>query len=189
MANLISSLLASAGEPAAALAAVAVGHGPGAFSSLRSGLALADGFATALGIPVWSRSSADAWLAPFAETAGPLVLCLDSRRGEVFSRVEEGGRVRLEEALRTPAALIAWLLAEADRRFIFVGEGAELHAPLFRAGLGERFLLSPRACEGPSAVWIARDVAAAITRGESPTGRPEPRYLRPPAEARPRSSG
>jgi tRNA threonylcarbamoyladenosine biosynthesis protein TsaB len=184
LATAVRTLVLAAGEGMDALAALAVGTGPGAFSSLRAGLAVADGLATALSIPVFGRSSAYAWLAPYTGVQGTPVLCLDSRRGEVYSRLLDEGR--LPGALRRPADLAAWLRDEPDPAFLLVGEGAVLHEALFRDVLADRVRFAEAAADGPDAAWIARDVAMALARGEAPRGRPEPLYLRPPSDAAPR---
>ena len=67
------------------LDAVAIGAGPGSFTSLRIGMATAKGIAFAAGKPLWAVSS----LAALAEPApGERVAAvLDARRGEVYAGV------------------------------------------------------------------------------------------------------
>jgi tRNA threonylcarbamoyl adenosine modification protein YeaZ len=80
---------------------VVVCTGPGSFAGLRVGLAAAKGYGLALDIPVIGISSFDCFEAE-ARSAGAtsvIAVVMDGRRGEVFSRQEEGEAVRkpLEE--------------------------------------------------------------------------------------------
>jgi tRNA threonylcarbamoyl adenosine modification protein YeaZ len=60
----------------AAIDAIVVGRGPGSFTSIRIGLAMARSLALTLGVPVASASTLDAY-----EGVLPVI---DARRGEVF---------------------------------------------------------------------------------------------------------
>jgi tRNA threonylcarbamoyladenosine biosynthesis protein TsaB len=77
----VDALLRQAGTKATALEGVAVGTGPGSFTSLRMGLSAARGLALALQIPVAGVSTFDA-LAAGAPGALPVI---DARRREVFT--------------------------------------------------------------------------------------------------------
>jgi tRNA threonylcarbamoyl adenosine modification protein YeaZ len=76
----VEALLLEARIAPTALDALAVGTGPGSFTSTRIGLAVARGLALALDIPVAGISTLDA-LAAAAEDAYPVI---DARRREVF---------------------------------------------------------------------------------------------------------
>jgi tRNA threonylcarbamoyl adenosine modification protein YeaZ len=76
----VDALLRRAGARQRDLDALAVGTGPGSFTSTRIGLAYARGLALALELPVAGVSTLDA-LAAGADGAFPVV---DARRGEVF---------------------------------------------------------------------------------------------------------
>ena len=69
----ILGLLDARGAGLGDVQGVAVGLGPGSFTGLRVGLALAKGLAVGLGIPIVGVSSLDAWLNAVPEAAAALV--------------------------------------------------------------------------------------------------------------------
>jgi len=118
----IAELLAEAGLGYADLDRIAVGRGPGGFTSLRIGLSIAQGIALAHDLPVSPVSS----LAALARAADPLgehdriLVLIDARMDEVFAgwfrRSEQGLRLEGEERVLPPARLqrpdqAAWLVA------------------------------------------------------------------------------
>jgi tRNA threonylcarbamoyladenosine biosynthesis protein TsaB len=83
--GLIDELFSSSGRSASEVARVAAGKGPGAFTGLRVGLALAQGVATALGVPAVGVGSMQAMaLGLSREIPGYRWPLLDARRGELF---------------------------------------------------------------------------------------------------------
>jgi tRNA threonylcarbamoyladenosine biosynthesis protein TsaB len=89
----VDALLRQGGTKATALEGVAVGTGPGSFTSLRMGLSAARGLALALQVPVAGVSTLDA-LAAGAPGALPVI---DARRREVFT-VLDGEPVAINPA-------------------------------------------------------------------------------------------
>ena len=76
----VDALLRQASARPADLDALAVGTGPGSFTSTRLGLAVARGLGVALGVPGAGVSTLDALRAG----AGEALAVIDARRGEVF---------------------------------------------------------------------------------------------------------
>jgi tRNA threonylcarbamoyladenosine biosynthesis protein TsaB len=76
----VDALLRQASARPADVSAIAVGTGPGSFTSTRMGLAVARGLSLSLGIPVAGVSTLDA-LAAAGDDLHPVI---DARRGEVF---------------------------------------------------------------------------------------------------------
>ncbi|MEZ0313635.1 MAG: tRNA (adenosine(37)-N6)-threonylcarbamoyltransferase complex dimerization subunit type 1 TsaB [Myxococcota bacterium] len=102
-----AALAKAAGEHPEAvkrLKAIVVGLGPGSFTGLRVGLALAKGMAYAGGVPLYGVSS----LATLAASQEPGIVAftLEARRGEIFTAVYEvgegGARELAADALTTP---------------------------------------------------------------------------------------
>jgi len=91
------------------LEGIVVGRGPGSFTSIRIGLAVARTLSLALGVPVAGASTLDAY------AAGTPVL--DARRGEVFT---PGPRVCRPEELEVDGLLL-------------VGDGAVRYRETFEA--------------------------------------------------------
>jgi len=83
------------------LDAVAIGAGPGSFTSLRIGMATAKGIAFAAGKPLWAVSSLAALADPGPDERVAGVL--DARRGEVYAGVfvRDGDRVVTVDDERT----------------------------------------------------------------------------------------
>lgn len=116
-----------AGVAPLALDAVAVGAGPGSFTSLRIGMATAKGIAFAAGKPLWAVSSLAALaydaLAGLGHPADARVVAvLDARRGEVYAGCYASDAARKvalvgEERVLAPGEVAAWAAA-------LVGDGA-----------------------------------------------------------------
>ena len=111
----VDALLRQGGAHPRDLDALAVGIGPGSFTGVRIGLAVARGLAVALELPGAGVSTLDA-LAAGAPGAVPVV---DARRSEVFALV--GGRY----VVLAPAEL------EIEGGVEYVGDGALRYRNLF----------------------------------------------------------
>lgn len=82
---LIDAAMKAAGWEASGLQRIGVGLGPGSFTGVRVGLALAQGLALGLQIPLVGVCSLRAMAAAVPPgLPGLRVACLDARRGEVF---------------------------------------------------------------------------------------------------------
>jgi tRNA threonylcarbamoyladenosine biosynthesis protein TsaB len=94
--GMVDQVLANAGWSKAALDRIGVGVGPGSFTGIRVGIALAQGIALGLARPVVGVGSLCAMsrAAP-AELRGPRCAFIDARRNEVFgAEYDEVGRER-----------------------------------------------------------------------------------------------
>ena len=120
-------LLSEAGIGFGELDSVAVGRGPGGFTSLRIGLGIIQGIALAHDLPVHPVSSLDALAIDIANhhPNRPFLALLDARMGEIYAawyQPSESGPERTgEEILLAPDQLLppegkAWLAAGPGAR-------------------------------------------------------------------------
>lgn len=182
------ALLADAGIAKSQLDAIAVGRGPGAFTGVRLGVALAQGIALALDRPVVPISTLAA-LAMRAHTLAPadrdfeaplfVLAAIDARMSELYVshfELRDGDAFALsEEALAVPDTVA--LLADREDAY-GVGTGFAALDGALRARLSSR-LRAIDADALPHASDIARLAVHAYARGEAMAPeRVEPAYLR-----------
>ncbi len=167
---LIDEVLAEADLQRSALERVAVGLGPGSFTGLRVGIALAQGLATglgieALGVPTLLTLAAGAPRSASVEVYGAL---LDARRNECFFAAFDTNHQPLIEPLVVPREGLVPTLRElfAERSCCIVGEAA-------RALLPAAWTTKDRSTDHPEARRVA--VLAALGLGSSELA---PLYLR-----------
>ncbi len=163
LAPLVSEAMAGAGIAFADLDRIAVTIGPGSFTGVRVGLALAKGLGVALDVPVLGIGTLPA-LAWEAEPAGVSVALIDAGRGRLHLQVFDGG-APLTNALTLPMEEVAERIAALGVARL-VGPGAQLLLGGVRAG----------AIDAPGPVAVAR-LAAISTPEAAP---PRPLYLRAP---------
>lgn len=133
LAPLVQRALAAAGATPADVELVAVGTGPGPFTSLRVGILTARTFALARSVPVLGVPSHDAiaheWY--LAGGRGPLLVATDARRKEVYASVyaqAAGDESALPWQLtRGPLVSRAVDLPEGERVLPTAGRGPSLY--------------------------------------------------------------
>ncbi|WP_049621643.1 tRNA (adenosine(37)-N6)-threonylcarbamoyltransferase complex dimerization subunit type 1 TsaB [Frateuria defendens] len=173
------ALLAEAGVGRHALDAIAVGRGPGAFTGVRLGVALAQGMALALDVPVVPVSSLAALALEAPREDAAILAVIDARMGEVYAACYRRGddgtlqpldteRVCAPEALVLPAAE-AWQV---------VGSGWAAYAEILRERLGVEPLAADGACY-PQARHVAELAVREFRAGRAlPPEQALPVYLR-----------
>jgi tRNA threonylcarbamoyladenosine biosynthesis protein TsaB len=176
---LIDAVLQEARASYADLERIAVTTGPGSFTGVRVGVAVARGLALALGIPAVGIGSLDALALPVTRShvRGTAVAVLDAKRGEIYARAQDlaSGAV-LVASTAAPVRETAERLAGAARPLLLVGAGA----PLLAAAFPEAVELVGTA-EFPDTADVARLGAA-----EAGAGLPVPLYARG-ADAKPQA--
>lgn len=133
--------------------AIACGRGPGGFTSLRIGMALAQGLALGAGLPLVAISdlAALAWRAYREHGCNRVLACMDARRGELYRaayRFEDGWPEAVDaEALAAPTealpAVGEWFLA---------GSGTPLMLAAGITAAGADAALTP---DAEAVAWLA----------------------------------
>ncbi|HEX5101749.1 MAG TPA: tRNA (adenosine(37)-N6)-threonylcarbamoyltransferase complex dimerization subunit type 1 TsaB [Polyangiaceae bacterium] len=169
---LVERLLGEVGWSRSSIDRVAVGIGPGSFTGLRVGIALAQGMALGLGRPLVGVGSLAALAAAVPHTEKRTrIPVLDARRGELFVAGYTADGVERLAPTAVPVADVPKLLAElfAPGELVLVGEAARL------AG-GEYDVIAGGELDLPHAVPVAR-----LGLGLDPAAAPaEPTYVRGP---------
>lgn len=178
------AVLAEAGVARAQLDAIAVGRGPGAFTGVRLGIALAQGVALALDRPVVPVSTLAALALsglPEGAPAHAVLAAIDARMGEVYAATfdwtGEALVPRGAEVLGAPGTVDVpgWDAGTAITRA--VGTGLAAGAGALAARLPRDTAIDPEAL--PHAVDVAWLAVRAFEAGHAVAPeRAEPAYLR-----------
>jgi tRNA threonylcarbamoyladenosine biosynthesis protein TsaB len=160
------------------LAAIACGAGPGSFTGLRVGMAVAKGLALPTAIPLVLVSSLEALARDLDGPPGALVVpCLDAGKDQVYARLF--GAATSEEWALGPAALIDRIRETGAGLVVLGGNGADRYRQVLVDALGDA-AVQPQVA-GPSAVSVATLALERFRRGEiADLGAAVPSYGRPP---------
>ena len=154
--RLVDTVCAQVGCRISDLGGFAVSLGPGGFTSLRVGLATAQGLAMATGRPLVGCSTFEALVAMAGGWHGIVCPVLEARRGEVYaafySRQDAMVREVIPGMVTTPDALCT-LVTE---RTLFLGSGVRAYRALLTATLGAHAVCLENVTEGELAASVAR---------------------------------
>jgi tRNA threonylcarbamoyladenosine biosynthesis protein TsaB len=192
--RLCDEVLRATGATVADLAAIACGAGPGSFTGLRVGLAVAKGLALADRIPLVLVSSLDALAVDLSRSEGEsLVLpCIDAGKGQVYGRLYRAGETPVpigsDELVLLPEDLCRLVQEQAVGAAVVAGgNGVDRYQEVFRAQLGAEAVRFQVA--GPSALAVGRLARARLARGEHDDLETSvPRYGRLPDITKPKAA-
>ena len=122
LASAIQHLLGRSGITIDQLTALAVCIGPGSFTGLRSGIALAKGIAGARGLPLVGVSSLDVLASAHPQASGGLIAVVQAGRGRVIAASYQWRKGRWKS--RSEPLLMTWdmLIASIDGPATLTGE-------------------------------------------------------------------
>lgn len=147
---LIDMILDQAGVKLSKLDGIAVGLGPGLFTSLRIGVTTAKTLAQALDVPIVSIPTLDVLAYSFAHSTSFVCSVIDAKRGEVFTSLYQALEGDISEVwppkVVSPQALTQEL-SPLERPVILVGNGAWAYQALLREKL-------PQGAEVASAIFV-----------------------------------
>jgi tRNA threonylcarbamoyladenosine biosynthesis protein TsaB len=177
---MIESLLAEAGLARGQLDGIAVGRGPGAFTGVRLAIAVAQGLALALDIPVVPVSSLAALAQDGPDAAAASILAvIDARMGEVYAGAFRRGEGDLVEAIgEESVGQASELVLPQSIQWCVVGSGWDA----YRYALAAHLPAPPAFADGarfPQASAVARLAAPRFAAGLGvPPEQALPVYLR-----------
>lgn len=96
--GMIEAAMAESGLALAELQRIAVTIGPGSFTGIRVGVALARGLGLALGIPVIGVTTLEVVAEPHLAAAKPVLAAIDARRDELYAQLFDANGTALTEA-------------------------------------------------------------------------------------------
>lgn len=183
---MVEAVLAEAGVTAAALDAVAVTRGPGAFTGLRIGLAAARAFALTIGKPCLGIGTFQAVAAEVLETseeaaaADALLIAIETKREDLYLQlIDPAGEPLCPGVAAPPDAAIE--LCSAYGSVAVAGDGAARAAVV----LGAR-AVQLQGYDVASPISVAR--LAQNFLGDPAAAPATPLYLRPPDVTLPRKA-
>ncbi|MGB1028034.1 MAG: tRNA (adenosine(37)-N6)-threonylcarbamoyltransferase complex dimerization subunit type 1 TsaB, partial [Rhodospirillaceae bacterium] len=159
---LAQDCIAEAGLRPQDLTAIAVTIGPGSFTGIRVGISAAKGFAVALDLPVLGIRVTDA-LAASPPLTSPVVVGLDSRRGDVFLACHRNSALHaVRQGLPLPAPEACPLDALAAKVHNWTVTQDNIGTPESEAAL-------PRFVGDSDAAWEVLVAAGCVAPDRGPT--------------------
>jgi len=177
----VEAMMARTAIPRESIAAVAVGRGPGSFTGMRIGVAIAKGLSLALGAPLFGISTLAACAYPALGAGGLACALIPAHGDELYT-----GIFRADEALTPiaegiwPASRLMCHLSQLGEKVTFVAGGAQVRQllPLTELTVEHRFL--PAGLVSHLACWVGLLAQRRIAAGDAGDGIGlAPVYLRP----------
>uniref|UniRef100_A0A7C6EBI2 tRNA (Adenosine(37)-N6)-threonylcarbamoyltransferase complex dimerization subunit type 1 TsaB n=1 Tax=candidate division WOR-3 bacterium TaxID=2052148 RepID=A0A7C6EBI2_UNCW3 len=178
--SLLSDALKFIGVTIKDLSGIGVAIGPGMFTSLRVGLALAKGLALPYRLPVKGINTLDALAGTFPKSRmGIVIPIIDARKGEVFTAFYQNGERTSDYLILSPEKLAQVITQNYPNESItLIGNGLRSYLNLLTTLLPQGF--DPILLEAPLPSIIALKARESIIQGEfSDVATLQPFYLRP----------
>jgi tRNA threonylcarbamoyladenosine biosynthesis protein TsaB len=140
----LDNLFMQAGIGPEKLDALIVALGPGSFTGIRIGLAVAKGFSQSLGIPIIGIPTLLAMASQLPYTKEEICPIVTSRRGEVFTALFSwSNNGRLSRIQKDVSLRIADISSIIKNRTVLIGNDFLNQGPLLKKLLGRKSVLAP----------------------------------------------
>jgi tRNA threonylcarbamoyladenosine biosynthesis protein TsaB len=184
---LLDRALADGGLRLDDLDAIAVSIGPGSYTGIRIGVAVAKGLALGAPVRLAAVSSLETLAVGATGAAGLVCPVIDAKKGQLyaalFRRAPDGLERATADLVLTAEQLTQRIVAEPEAEVLLLGDGLERYAEALERRLGSRARFAPRAHWYPRPELTGRVGRAQLVLGRTVAARDlEPVYLRP-AEA------
>lgn len=183
--GMVDETLRAAGLKAKDINAIAVTHGPGAFTGLRIGLSAARGLALALNIPCVGVTTLEvlAHAIPTSQREGrTIVACVESKRADIYVQVF-GPDLSPKCEPQAVAGPALQALLDGEEAVVLVGDAAERAQDMLAESSLTVHLSTGEPLPDP--VILASLAVGRVDGAETP----EPLYLRPPDAKLPKAQG
>jgi tRNA threonylcarbamoyladenosine biosynthesis protein TsaB len=183
--DIIEDVLERASVAMDAVEAVAVSLGPGSFTGLRVGLAIAKGLCFGSKVPLVGVPTLDAIAESLSCWEGVTVPMRDARRGEIYFSIYESEAcsvTRIGDYLALPPEQVVEKIKDlvGGRRVLLAGDALPRYGDVICSGLG------PDATVAPETMWMARPAVVArmgsellMAARDADIDSVEPMYIRP----------
>lgn len=142
---LIENLLTSLDISMSDIDLIAIDEGPGSYTGLRIGAAIAKGLAFKDKIPLVNIASTEALASNIKVVDIPIAVLIDARGNRVFHGVYVKKGDEIEQLEKIDAGTIQEFLASANKKYremIFTGDGAMKHESLIAEMFGNKAFVS-----------------------------------------------
>lgn len=182
---MVAELLKTAGVEKSELDYIAVSEGPGSFTGLRIGVAIAKGLGLALEKPVIGVPSVEALAYNFYGREDIIVPMMDARKGRVYGGVFQFVEDTLKVLKETDALTVEELIEQAEKlagekTIIFLGDGVKPNLEKIENCVKKAYKIAPASLTMQRASYIAQVAEQKIDANEITTAAEmKPDYLRP----------
>jgi tRNA threonylcarbamoyladenosine biosynthesis protein TsaB len=177
--------LKSADVTIADLDGVAVSLGPGSFTGLRVGLAIAKGMCLGSGMNMVGVPTLDCIAESLSSWEGLVVPVLDARRGEIYFSTfsaEACTVTRISDYLALPPDRMIGVINDlpAGKRVVLAGDALARYGDILRSSLGSDVVFAPETSWAARPSVVALMGASILKRGlAADLDTIEPMYVRP----------